>query len=150
MEPPAPRPAKPVRLPAPVKKDQRKVYGVVYDLVSAMTVPGAIVSVHVANRNNGLTAVTDADGFYEIDFYRTLAGDGELFVDVRRDGRLESVIEKSDPPYRERTPEMRREDLQALRDHDTPPVVLHFADDEIALPRDLIVVPPEPGARPRD
>lgn len=117
----------------------RKAYGVVYEMMSGLAVADATVLFHLEGQSVGPSAVTDESGYYEIDF-NGMASGPPLLVSVLKGGRELYAMDDSDPAYFDRTPEMKREDLAALRDHDMPTTYMTFAENDRDLPRNFVVV----------
>ncbi len=146
-DPPAvPRPAGVAHAPGGVTPPNRhKVYGVLYDLETGLTVPDA--EIFVRRTSDSLPTVdtpvtrTGSDGFFEVDYGAGADWGVEFFLVVRRRGVELQVVDDSDPPYRERTAQMRREDLAALRDRDLTRIELHDSDGRIQH-HDVVALPP--------
>jgi hypothetical protein len=133
--------AKAARAPGTIAPNLRKVYGVVYEFNTGLAIQGAEVYIRQGNGARGANTFTDADGYYELDFNGSSASVGDITVCVSLKGVDAQAIDESDPPYRLRSAQMRREDLAALREHDPIPIALHFTIDEVLLHRDVVVLP---------
>jgi len=147
--PPAPAPPRPARA---AKKPEIPLpgniilYGVVYDLKTALVVPGAVVILRSVGAPYGFNAATDEDGYYAIQL-PLVNKTGNYIANVRAKGYRDGQLEDADPPYRERPEEKRLGTLSELSEQDLEPVPVRFkAEDEI-VPLDLVLAP-EAGKTP--
>ncbi|MDX6770050.1 MAG: carboxypeptidase-like regulatory domain-containing protein, partial [Elusimicrobiota bacterium] len=133
-------PARPPEPPPPPFANQRRVYGVVYDLETLRPVAGARVLIAPRAGGAGQEQVTDRDGHYLADLFREQFAAGQL-VSVSAPGYRPGQLEESGSPYRERSLESRRATLEETTDSDLEPTLLKASDDGGLVPFDLVVLP---------
>jgi hypothetical protein len=148
-EPAAPRKLPPrVATPAPVPgeptlPDQRRVYGVVYDLLTGAPVPSATIFVSGGASNGlpvGSQTTTDAAGHYRIDVPLDPPG-GTALVSVKAAGYRDGEMTDADPPYLGRPPARRAEIAQNATDADLEPIPLFPSDPRTLVRLDIVLIP---------
>lgn len=145
--PPAPPPARPAVEPPPPGAGIVLIYGVVYDLRTALAIPRATILLRSARGWYSSSIETTADGSYSLAIpsvnFRT-----DYEITARAKGYREGQIEDPLPPYRERTPAQRLEAQAELSPQDLEAVPVRVREPGELYPLDLVLVPDAQKAAP--
>jgi hypothetical protein len=131
---PAVRPAEPAE-PQPVS---RRVYGVVFDLLTARPVAGASVVFGEGTTLESRTT-TDSEGHYVVDL-PYLPGERLALARVQAPGYA-GQLEDAEPTYLERTAAQRRTVFDELSPSDLEPPALRFGEGKHLFAYDMAAVP---------
>lgn len=150
----SPRPPKPSELPEhatrpPEPHDpvggQQRIYGVVYDMLTANVVAGARLYI-TGDGNSSWQAVTNIRGHYMIDVPTDYIDRPEgVIVRVEAAGYKTGQLEDSDPPYRERTEEQRRSAFAEIAPSDLEPPSIRSRRSASLVPFDIVLIRDEPA-----
>lgn len=124
---------------APESPLQVRVHGTVYDLATALPVPGVKIQFFQQQNNWSLDATTDASGRYQLDLFKSVTEAGTFMIEAP--GYRKGLLEDRDPPYRERSARARAELIEETVESDLEPVPLRFRPGERLVALDFVVVP---------
>lgn len=139
--PPAPVPDVVAATPPspPSSTSERRLYGIVYDLVTKKPIKAAVVRF---DNNSGMhwETTTDALGQYQLDIYRHFSP-SVLTTRVSATGYRNGHIEDQFTGYYEQSEKSRLRLAADITDDELEPVPFDFAESADVLERNLVLVP---------